>query len=112
MFYFISPDFCLMLLYFTTHCQSAINLYSSYVIKSILFHSHVIQTSGEAHSLQRQPWDQAPDPRAVPYTPSTEGGVYTTPASQTEGKCGKATAQVSLFLYTPTFLVVVAVVVV
>lgn len=67
----------------------------------------MIQASGEAHSLQRQPWDQAPDPRAVPHTPATEGGVYTTPASQTEGKCGKTTAQVSLYPSTFALLVVV-----
>lgn len=65
-----------------------------------------IQASGEAHSLQRQPWDQTSDPGAVPYTSATEGGVYTTSASQTEGQCGKTPTQVSLsHLQLLTFVV-------
>lgn len=55
--------------------------------------SEYTQASGKAHSLQRQPWDQAPHPGAVPYAPSAEGGVYTTSASPTEGQCGKTAAQ-------------------
>lgn len=53
-----------------------------------------IQASDEAHSLQRQPWDQGPPPGAVPHTPAAEGGVYTTSASPAQGECGAAAAQV------------------
>lgn len=50
-----------------------------------LFVNVLIQASGEALGLQRQPWDQGPAPRAVPHTSAAEGGVHTTSASPTEG---------------------------
>lgn len=58
----------------------------------------LIQASGKAHSLQWQPWNQAPYTRAVPHTPAAEGGVHTTSASPAEGECGEITAQVNHFL--------------
>lgn len=70
-------------------------------IKDLFF----TQASGKAHSLQWQPWDQAPYSRAVPHTAATEGGVYTTSASQAQGECGKTATQVNLCIHQPTFVV-------
>lgn len=45
----------------------------------------VPQTSSEVHIMYRQPWYPSPSTRAVPHTPTTERGVYPTPAGQVKG---------------------------
>lgn len=53
------------------------------------------QTLVQVQPLQRQPWDQAADARAVPDAPAAEGGLHQAPQSSPEGHAGAAAGQVS-----------------
>lgn len=54
-----------------------------------------LQALHEVYTMQRQPWHQAPHPRAVPDSVAAEGSLHPAPEGPAQGHTGPASGPVS-----------------